>query len=74
MVALKDYQDIIGKHEWEKFDEKWLDSHNYGWYGQFMFTLFELLNLTGEVGDTRYGKYKGFGKFFYAAFRLGVDF
>lgn len=67
-------QEMFGEHEYKKFDELWLDRSNYGWYGQIMFTLFEFMKLTTEVGFTKYGKYRGFGNFYYAGLGLGVEF
>ena len=68
------FQEMFGDHEYKNFDELWLDRSNYSWYGQIMFTLFEYMKLTAEGGFTKYGKYKGFGKFAYGGLGLGVEF
>lgn len=68
------FQEMFGEHEYTKFNELWLDRSNYSWYGQLEFTLFEYMKLTAETGFTKYGKYRGFGEFYYWGMGLGIDF
>lgn len=67
------FQEMFGEHEYKGYDELWLDRSNYSWYGQIMVTLFEMLKLTVETGYTKFGKYKGFGDFYYWGLGLRID-
>lgn len=80
------YQDINGEHELEDqilsaiskktqgINSKWDDSYNFGWYIQAMATIYENLNITVELGENKFGKYKGMGKYGYGALRFGLKF
>ncbi len=78
------FGDITGEHELEEqlstsgdlsgINKKWDDASNYGWYLQAMGTILENFSITGEFGENRFGKYKGFGRFKYGALRFGLQF
>jgi hypothetical protein len=80
------FQDIAGEHELEVhlikyqtgekngMNVKWQDDYNYGWYAQAMVTIMEYLNITFEGGLNKFGKYKGFGHYYYGALQFGLHF
>lgn len=80
------YGAAFGNHEYKEWDDKWQKAlwrqedpyewraESYSWYTQMEFSLFELLKVTPEWGQYVFGRYKGFGKFYYWALKMEIDF
>ncbi|MBN2035944.1 MAG: hypothetical protein JW768_04310 [Chitinispirillaceae bacterium] len=68
------YEDIIGSHHYPEIKEQWLNSENYGYYGQCVLTVREKLNVMVEAGSMRYGKYRGYGQYTYGGLGIGALF